>query len=130
MYAQTAERVHSYWGLNFSDPSMVRTWFEPWASLLIFYSLKTPEAALPASNSLLLTKQYLIFSNCFPRQMVKYVNGRTHCQIFLSECFMKYYFNVSLTVCLNIKFQLNCFFKLSWNILRQGYTMKILFQRI
>ena len=72
----------------------------------------------------------MIFSNCSPRQMVKYVKGRTHCEIFLSECFMKYYFNVSLTVCLNIKFQLNCFFKLLWNILRQGYTMKFFFQRI
>ena len=29
---------------------------------------------------------------------------------------MKYFFNVNFTVYLHIKFQVNCFFKLSWDI--------------
>ena len=44
------------------------------------------------------------------------LKGKIHCEISLSEYFMKYLFNVNFTVYLNIKFQLKCFSKLSWNI--------------
>ena len=44
------------------------------------------------------------------------LKGRIYCESFLSNYFVKYYINVNVTVYLNIKFQLNCFFKLSWNI--------------
>ena len=41
------------------------------------------------------------------------LNGRIHCQICYSEYFREI---LHFTVYLNNKFQLNCFFKLSWNI--------------
>ena len=33
-----------------------------------------------------------------------FLKGGIQCEIFLSEYFMKYLFNVNFTVCLNIKF--------------------------
>ena len=59
---------------------------------------------------------FQFFADDLINSLVITLKGRIHCEIFLSEYFMKYWFNVNFIAYLYIKFQLNCFFTLSWNI--------------
>ena len=77
-----------------------------------------------------MTRQVVNFEKVFSwAKFLTFEQGRIHCEIFLSEYFMKYLFHVNFTLYLNIKFQLNCLFSAFMKYFSEKKA-KILFSEI
>ena len=94
-------------GILWSQNNLYNTFWGHWLSSSLFYIFLWPNCKIFRKN--ISHVQYFT-------DYSKPWKGRIQCEIFLAECFMKYFFNVNFTVYLHIKFQVNCFFKLSWDI--------------